>query len=366
MPGKVFLLNHGLASGGTDTFTIETAKGLWQKGYDVSVVMAVDPDSPAQVREHVLASLGIPLYKTKDPVGLRGVWMHAKRLYALLRQEKPDVFHANMDLFNGVNMLVAWLARVPVRVCHAHTTASQYETDTGKHFAVYVYRGVMRTLIRWFANRYCGCSEMAMQYLYRNWWKRSPAAHVIYNGIDLSAFRNADACRTVDAPHTLITVGAISKTKNPRFLVEVVQRLAGIRQDFVLLWVGDGDLRAQTEEAARQRQLDEHIRFLGRRSDVPQLLRSADAFVMPSLFEGLPVALIEAQAAGLPAFVSDAVTREADCGLCAFLPIDDASVWADRISEAFDRGAQQPIDEERLRRFDASAMIERLEEVYFD
>ena len=366
MQKKIWILNHGLVNGGTDTFTIQLAAGLKKRQYNVSVVMAIDPDAAKQAREHIVSELGIPLYRTKDPVGIHGMLLHAYRLYKLLKVHKPDVFHANMDLFNGVNMFVAWLARVPVRVCHSHTSQSQYETNTGKHFTVSLYRKFMKTLCRVFANRYCGCSSLAMQYLFDDRWKSNAHAAIIYNGINLDAFRPVQSLpKERKDCYQIITVGRISIPKNPMFIVEIAEQLSRLRQDFELLWVGDGEMKEEAEKAVHEKKLEPYIRFLGSRSDIPDILHQADVFILPSLFEGLGIVLIEAQAAGLYCIASNRVPTEADCGLCAFLPIKDAGVWAVRISEIFDRGVQQKADEALLRRFDAEYMIDQLEKVYF-
>ena len=104
----------------------------------------------------------------------------------------------------------------------------------------------------------------------------------------------------------------------------------------VLLVVGTGPMEETVKEGAREMGLDGFVRFLGVRKDIPELLAAMDLFLLPSLFEGLPVTLIETQASGLPALVSDRVTREMDkVGLIRFLPLDDdASSWCDAILNA--------------------------------
>lgn len=364
MGKKVFILNHGLATGGTDTFTINLSKGLKDRGYDVSVVMAVYPDSEPQPREHILRDAGIPLYKTSDLVGVKGILTHAIRLYRLLRQHKPDVFHANMDLFNGINMLAAWLAGVPVRVCHSHTAQSQYETNTGNHLAANIYRSFMRWLCRIFANRYCGCSAMAMDYLFKSSWKNNPKAKIIYNGIDLSLFKSAEDHKRDPETKNIVTVGRISKTKNPDFIIRIVEKLSLLRHDFRMIWVGEGELYEQTKAAILQKGLDGLINMTGSRNDIPSILGKCDVFILPSLFEGLGISLIEAQAAGLYSIASDTVPRDVDCGMCDFLPINSADIWAEKINDYFNSGTEKALNALLLDRFDIDTMITEAEKVY--
>ncbi len=364
MGKKVFILNHGLANGGTDTFTINLSKGLKDRNYDVSVVMAVYPDSEPQPREHVLKEAGIPIYKTSDLVGIKGVFDHSRRLYKILRQNKPDVFHANMDLFNGINMLTAWLARVPVRVCHSHTTQSQFETNTGKHLATNIYRSIMRLLCRMFANRYCGCSSQAMGYLFKDNWKNDPKAKIIYNGIDLTLFESTEKPDNNSNNKTLVTVGRISKTKNPYFIINIIDHLRIIRKDFIFLWVGDGELFEKMKTIVKEKELESFITFTGNQSNIPEILKKCDLFIFPSLFEGLGISLIEAQASGLYSLASTAVPEDVDCGLCEFLPIDSPDLWVSRISDLLDNGSKKTVDKTALQKFDISTMISEIEKVY--
>ena len=371
MKTDILLLNHGLASGGTDSFVINAAKALQKEGLSVAVSLAVHPDSEKQFREDAVLEAGIPVYKTSDLDGIANILRHCVRLYRLLRREKPHVVHSNMDLFNGVNLLVALLAGVPVRVSHAHTSKSQYETNTGKHFIVSVYRCFMRFLCRCTANRFCGCSELAMEYLYGKRWKKLRRSAVIFNGIDLEKFngQNSGAVRREFAPDQkpfhLTTVGYMSETKNPFFTVDVLCALREIRDDFDFLWIGGGELQAQVKAYASEKEMNSVIRFAGVRKDVNDILPCMHIFLMPSLFEGLPISLLEAQASDLVCVVSDTVTTQVDCGKCIFLPLSDGpQKWARKISDILDGKCALAVDKERLGKFSAENTIRQLEEIY--
>ena len=211
---KICLLNHGLASGGTDSFVLTLATGLVQDGHDVTIAMAVNPESKPQFREDEAKSLGIKIHKLSDLGGIGEMLRYARRLYWFLKTERFDVFHANMDLFNGINMFVAWMAKVPVRVCHSHTINSQYEQQSGKHFAVNVYRKIMRHMLWKYSTIRCGCSEQAMNYLYCNRWVSDKNSHVIYNGIDMTVFCNKNPVRRLDLIYTLSNELEIKKIKS--------------------------------------------------------------------------------------------------------------------------------------------------------
>ena len=118
--------------------------------------------------------------------------------------------------------------------------------------------------------------------------------------------------------------------KNHRFLLEAFERAARRRDDLVLLCVGSGEAQALAESWVAERGLASRVRFLGQRDDVNELYQAFDAFTLPSLYEGLGLVGVEAQAAGLPCILSNTITREVDVtGTCGFLPIDDPDLWAD-------------------------------------
>ena len=121
--------------------------------------------------------------------------------------------------------------------------------------------------------------------------------------------------------------------KNSEFLPEILSETKKRMPTAVLLSIGDGAQRQQVMDKTREMGLERDARFLGLRDDVPALLQAMDVFILPSRYEGLPVSAIEAQMAGLPAFLSDRITKEAALNAdCHFLPIDrGAALWGDAI-----------------------------------
>ena len=121
--------------------------------------------------------------------------------------------------------------------------------------------------------------------------------------------------------------------KNHVFLIKAFAKLLDRRPDAVLLLAGDGEKKNVIERMVVKYGIEDRVKFLGRRSDVPRLYSSFDAFVLPSLYEGLCLVGVEAQKAGLPCILSNAITREVDVTrTCEFLPIDDAGLWADEMA----------------------------------
>ena len=181
------------------------------------------------------------------------------------------------------------------------------------------------------------CSTIAAKYMFG---KKYTEAIIIPNMIDVSQYAfNANVRGNVrnqlgiEKNIVVIHVGRISYQKNPFFIVDIMKEIVKIDQNVILLHVGVGELEEKYVNYIHDCNLDQHIKLLGVRTDVNKLLQAGDVFVLPSLYEGLPIALLEAQAAGLPSVVSDVITKEAEVSdLLVFKPLTDgADSWAKEI-----------------------------------
>lgn len=381
---RIAILQNGLIRGGTERFVINLCKGLMGEndgrgehaGVDITVINpSLRPEE--QVLEPEVLATGARIEHTATLVGLSGRIRHLWRLYRLLRRGRFDVFHTNLDLFNGPNLMVAWLAGVPIRICHAHASMQETElramqrSDKSGLYVAFVHHlrlGVIKCyqrLMRWmcwhFANRHIGCSELANDFLYRGHdWRKAAYPTVIYNGIDLAKYKTPAQTTYRFEPDVqyILAVGRFVPQKNPEFILDIMQELKTLRPEVRLLWVGKGQLFETVCGEAMRRGLcgelsveaspechDGNIHFLGWRDDVTALMQRTRLLLMPSHFEGLSITLIEAQAAGLPCLVSDTVTRQAQCGLIKYKPLESGPTnWARTIMEILDANAALTMD----------------------
>lgn len=369
---KVCILQNGLSRGGTDTFVLNLCKGLNKEQFDITVV---NPSSRpgSRVLEADVEATGARIVHTSDlGQGIMSKLRHFVQLYRLLRRERFDVFHTNIDLFNGPNLLVARLAGVPVRCCHSHNGMQQKALVEGLTLPIRVYQSVMRWMCWHFSNRRTGCSEIAMEFLFAGRpWRQKEYPSVIYNGIDLNAYRtpiDVDKKRAelgLTAKHHIVTVGRIIPQKNPQFIAESFAALCRTRTDCDLVWVGVGELEQECREILKQHGVADRVHFLGSRGDVAEVLQCCDLFYLPSNFEGLGIVLIEAQASDLPCLVSDVVPVEADCGMCRYLSLqEDVSFWAQTMSDMLDGKIVSKIDESKMQRFSIEYMVKQMEQVF--
>lgn len=261
-------------------------------------------------------------------------WWYAPHFLRALRENGPyDVVHSHLQLYSGQVLALAALAGVKSRIAHSHNTALDLGYNRG--LARRGYEASMRSLLRLSATGLLACSSDAGAALFGSGWESRPGASVFRYGIDVGAFGGAPLQRSVlgleEDVFLVAHVGSFRKQKNHQFLVEIAAHAIRMRPATRFVLIGGGPLRREVEGQVARAGLSSQILFAGERDDVPGLLRACDAFVFPSLHEGLPLSVLEAQAAGLPSLVSDRVTREVMFvpDLARFLSLESgAEVWA--------------------------------------
>lgn len=163
-----------------------------------------------------------------------------------------------------------------------------------------------------------GCSRPAAEAMFGLNWTSDSRWRVLYYGVEVGKFREnvsrLDIRRELDLPENSWVIGHVGRfatQKNHVFLSDIAAEVAKRDPRMYLLLIGDGPLRASIQERVNRLGISPHVRFLGNRDDVPRLMTSAmDVFLLPSLYEGLPIVAIEAQAAGLPCLLADTIAEE--------------------------------------------------------
>ncbi len=366
---KVCILQNGLVRGGTDTFVVNLCKYLDKEKFEVTVI---NPNGEANIREPEVLRTGASLLHTTPLRGVKGKLRHLVQLYKILREGKFDIFHTNIDLFNGPQLFVAWLARVPVRVCHSHNNNQTRAIREGQTLSIKIYQSVMKWLCWHFSNRRCGCSAEANDFLYaRKPWQQLTYPTVINNGIELDQFQGNQSAISlkkdfsINFQYHIITVGRFIDQKNPEFIAEIFCELAKRRKDCDFVWIGEGPLEGKCRNIVADAGIEERVHFLGTRGDVSEILQCCDVFLLPSNFEGFGIVLIEAQAVGLPCVASDQVPQNVNCGGVEFLPLTQPpSYWANVIEEVLEGKRKFSISKIKLDQFSAETTASQMEQVF--
>jgi len=221
-------------------------------------------------------------------------------------------------------------------IAHSHGTSSR-----GNYFDRFV-KTVMQYPIRYISEYYLACSKEAGIWLFGNKVCQNGNFKIMHNAIDSSQFTFSQDLRIqkrkelgIERQFVLGHIGNFDTVKNHTFLVDIFDSVCQKDPSCSLLFVGNGNnsLQRNIEEKVKQKGLTDKVKFLGKRTDVNELLNAFDLFLLPSLHEGLPLVIVEAQANGLICLLSDTVSREAAItGNVEFISLKkSAEFWADRI-----------------------------------
>ena len=265
----------------------------------------------------------------------------------LLKKERYDVLHLNV--YHALSLYYAKIAEehgVPVRIAHAHSSGLRQSPT--RQLKLFINK-VSRKRYTRCATGLWACAEASAEFVFGREALKDRGFVFIPNGVDLKGFAfDPDARAKVrselalDGRFVIGHVGRLSRQKNQEFLIDVFARIAPQAPESVLILVGSDDNRKDTlQRRAGRYGLSDRIIFHGVSDRVNELMQAMDVFVFPSLFEGLGIAAIEAQAAGLPAVCSDGVPREvAITEDIEFIPLGGpVSEWADAVMKY--RGAER-------------------------
>ena len=278
--------------------------------------------------------------------------------------EHPEyrVVHSHLDCMSAPVLRAAKKHGVPVRLAHSHNT--NQAKDLKYPIKLWSKRKIAGEATGLFA-----CGENAGR-----WMFGGADFRVLPNAIDAAAYRADETVRQavrseLDLEDAVVLghVGRFSEPKNHPFLIDFFAEAAKREPKARLLLIGGGEGRSAAEEKAQALGLADKVLFLGVRSDVQRLLQAVDVFVFPSLYEGLPVSLVEAQAAGLPCVISDRVPQESVLtdGV-ERLPLGDAALWAEHVLQAAAAEKRDTYEAICAAGFDIAQNARWLEEFYLD
>lgn len=218
------------------------------------------------------------------------------------------------------------------------------------------------------------CSKAAGAFLYGRKVINENNIYILNNAIDCDKFRYSLSVRMekrneLKLDHKLVIghVGRFNEQKNHIFLINVFAEIYKKQKNAILILVGDGPLKEKVQDLVKKFGLEENVLFLGLRNDVNQIIQAMDVFVLPSVYEGLPVIGVEAQAAGLPCIMSDAITKEIDFTNVTFVSLKKKpEYWAEKIISAFKEERKNTIDVLTEVGFNIKVEVRKLEEFYLN
>ena len=240
------------------------------------------------------------------------VFKYHKELKKIFKENNYKIVHSHINTLSVFPLFAAWCAKVPVRIAHSHSTTNKKEWKKN------LLKVVLRPFAKVFANNYMCCSELAGRWLFGDKTYDKGEVFLLNNAIDLDKFKYDQKVREAKRKElgikkdTLVIghIGRFVQQKNHTFLIDIFNEIVKKNKDSVLLLAGQGPLFEETKHKVKELGIEENVQFLGQRSDANELYQVFDVFLLPSLYEGLPVVGVEAQASGLLCFLSSDMTKE--------------------------------------------------------
>lgn len=251
-------------------------------------------------------------------------------------QEHPEykIVHSHLNTLSTWPLLMAKRAGVPVRIAHSRNASMDRNMKM-------VYKAFSRLFINGQATDRFACSQSAGVWLFGKQQTQKETFHVIPNAIQLERFLYSEEKRHEmrtelgigEQELAIVCVARFSPQKNHTYLLQVFQEIQNRKPESKLYLVGQGELEQDIRNQVARLGLQDHVRFLGSRSDVGAVLTAMDAFLFPSFYEGFGTVIIEAQCSALPMLASDSIPSETKlCDSVEFASIKERpAMWAERI-----------------------------------
>jgi glycosyltransferase involved in cell wall biosynthesis len=342
---RILHVVHSLDRGGIETWLLHVLRHLDRRRYPTdALVLNHRPSS----MESELGSLGCRVFSCPQA---RKPWVLRRCMTKTLQRHGPyDIVHSHVHHFDGAIVRLAAANGIPVRIAHSRNDTRVVERDAGPFRRIYTWW--MKRWIHDFASYKVAISVSAAEDLFGPDWQ-AQGCTIVHSGRDLSQFaergRSAELRHALGLPEDALVLGHVGRfywRKNHHWVVEVAKLVSRQEPRARLVLVGDGpdeaDIRARVEAMG----MADRVVFAGGRDDVPRLMTDLmDVFLFPSHHEGLGVAAVEAQAAGLPCVIADHLPAEIDIvpELVQRLPLTvPAETWAAAVLRAAQAPAIDP------------------------
>lgn len=333
---RVLQVLASLDRGGAETMIMNIYRNIDRAKLQFDFV--VNEQRKEYAYESEIKELGGRIYRV--PRYTLGNYLSYKQAWKRLLCEHPEwlIIHGHHTSSAFIYLRVAKSLN-RITISHSHIAG-------GEHSVKSYLKVIMRYPLRYMADYLFACSKSAAIWMYG---KHSHSAYIINNAIDAEKFvfnknMRKDKRKELQIEDKFVIghVGRFHIQKNHKFLIDIFKEVHDRNRDSVLLLVGDGDLRQSIEEKVNNLGLADNVIFTGVRSDIPELFQAMDVFVFPSLYEGLGIVAVEAQAAGLHCIVADTIPKEAyvtDLVEKEYLKTSK-ELWAERIlkyAKGYDR-----------------------------
>lgn len=327
-PIRVAHIMGKMVSGGVESVVMNYYRHIDKNKVQFDFI--VDEDSTYIPRDEI-ESLGgrviiVPPYQK--------ITSYIKVLKDIFKEKEYRIVHSHLNALSIIPLYAAKKSNVEVRIAHSHSTSNKKEWKKD------IIKSILKPLSKIYATHYFCCSELAGRWLFGDKVYNENKVKLINNAIDIEKFIYNENVRkkvrrelNLNNKFVIGHVGRFVEQKNHTKLIDIFYEIYKENKDAVLLLVGDGPLIQEVREKVSNLGITNSVKFIGVRNDIHRLMQGMDLFLFPSLYEGLGLVLIEAQAAGLKCVASSEVPKCAKItDLLEFIPLNNNSKeWCDKL-----------------------------------
>lgn len=357
---KVLEVIGSMNMGGAETLLMNIFKNIDRKKFEMIFLCYGNQKFDY---EDELTNLGEKIIRISKPTS--NIFKNVKQIKKVIKDNSIDVVHCHTYFNSMYALIAAKQCKIKKRITHSHNTISEKNPSILKK----IYFFVSKLVINLYSTDFLACGKEAGEALFF----RNQNFKIIDNGIILDRFyydseireKKRKELKLPDGYQVIGHVGRFEEAKNHEFLVDLFDEYHKKHKKSILLLIGDGSLRTSIEKKIREKHLQNKIFLLLKRSDVNEIYNAMDLFLFPSLYEGLPVVLIEAQTNGLPIVASDTIDKDSDyTKTISFLSLnEDKNVW---INEIEDRIGKR-VDNKKIMensKYNIKNTVSQIEEIY--
>lgn len=325
---KIAHVAGGLTTGGVEAVLYNYFSHMNREDYELHYISYDKPNEEVRKRFEELGFCVHEVYKKKEHF-----FKSCMQVVNILKENDIQIIHSHMTLVCFITSFLAKLCGVKVSIAHSHL--AQHITGIKK----YIY-GIFKWLTKITSDYYIACGNEAAIYLYGKKDVESGKTMLMHNAIDTEQFSYNVEIRQqmrkqlgMEECFCVGHVGRFTEQKNHMFLIDIFKEIVACKENAVLLLLGEGPLEDDVKAKVKALSLEKNVRFIGSSSEVYKYYQAMDVFLLPSLYEGLAVSLVEAQCSGVPVVTADTVTEEIHLAKeYEVLSLEDSpKKWADAV-----------------------------------
>lgn len=326
-PLRVAQIMGKLCAGGVESVVFNYYRAIDKNKFQFDFYYDADStvEPPKELIDLGARFIKVPAYQS--------IFQYMKALHDSFEQNKYQIVHSHINTLSVIPLLVAKKCGVPIRIQHNHSVPA------GKEYGRNVLKNVLRLFSKTFSTQYFACSEEAGRWMFGSKTFDEGKVFIMKNAIDFSRYiisenEKKQVMDKLNLQNSFIVghVGRFTFAKNHEFILRIFKSVLELKPNAKLLLVGDGELRKDIEKKITELDLADKVIMVGKVSNPERYYAVMDVLVLPSIFEGLPMTVIEAQASKKHIIISEAVPEEAIISdFCHYESLREApEIWAEK------------------------------------